>query len=99
MAEAAPTSGRALLRVFTHPACAGCGEAVRRAAAVVAGHGDVELRTVRLEEPEGLAEARGERVLTIPTTILERDGQVLGRWIGALDLDAVERALGALAAS
>lgn len=93
MAEAARVAAPVVLRVFTHPACAGCGEAVRRAASFVERHPEVELRTVRLEEAEGLAEARAERVLTVPTALLERGGTELGRWTGALDDRLVEQAL------
>ena len=95
--EARVPGARAVLRVFTHPACAGCGEAVRRAARFAEEHPEVELRTVRLEEAEGLAEAHAERILNIPTTILERDGRLLGRWVGAPEAAMLEAALAAAA--
>jgi len=87
------------LRVFTHPACSGCGNAVRRAAEIVERHANVELRTVRLEEESGLAEARREHVRTIPTSILARDGDELGRWIGTPEASIVESAIEAARAT
>ena len=81
------------LRVFTHPACSGCGEAVRQAWRVAEERPALALRTVSLELKEGLAEARGERVTTIPTAILTRDGRELRRWVGTPDAGAFAAAL------
>ncbi len=83
------------LRVFTHPACSGCGEAVRQAWKVAEQSPELALRTVSLEQKEGLAEARGEHVTTIPTAILTRDGRELQRWIGAPEAGAYAAALAA----
>jgi len=81
------------LRVFTHPACSGCGEAVRQAWKVAEDLPELVLRTVSLEQKDGLAEARGERVTTIPTAILTRDGRELRRWVGTPDDGAFAAAL------
>ncbi len=42
-------AGAPLMRVFTHPACAGCGAVVKLAFDLRDRHPGVELRTVRLE--------------------------------------------------
>ncbi len=84
---------RLLLTVFTHPACAGCGAAVRQAWGVAEERPGVELRTVSLEHKEGLAEARAERVTTIPTAILSRGGDELRRWVGTPEPGAIAAAV------
>lgn len=81
------------LRVFTHPACSGCGEAVRQASKVAEERPELTLRTVNLAGKDGLAEARSERVTTIPTAILTRDGRELRRWVGSPDAGAFAAAI------
>jgi hypothetical protein len=81
------------LRVFTHPACSGCGEAVRQAWKAAEERPELAFRTVSLEQKEGLAEARGERVTTIPTAILTRDGREVRRWVGTPHAGAFAAAL------
>ena len=81
------------LRVFTHPACSGCGEAVRQAWKTAEEMPGLALRTVSLERKEGLAEARGERVTTIPTAILTRGDEELRRWVGTPEAGAYAAAL------
>ena len=73
---------RLVLRVYTHPACAGCGSAVRDAWEAGREHPEMEVRTVSLERKEGLAEARGKGITTIPTLILARGDEELERWVG-----------------
>ena len=82
--------GPLLLRVFTHPACSGCSRAVREAWKLAQEHPEIEIRTVSLEGAEGLAEARAERVLTIPTLVLGSPDQELRRWVGAPDPGELE---------
>lgn len=82
-----------LLRVFTHPACAGCPSAVRSAWEAAERHPEVEMRTVRLENAEGLAEAHAEKVRTIPTIILGTASGELERWIGTPEPAAIDAAL------
>ena len=82
-----------LLRVFTHPACSGCPEAVREAWAFTEDRPGIELRTVTLAEKEGLAEARRARVTTIPALILERGDDELARWEGMPALSDLETAV------
>jgi len=80
------------VRVFTHPACGGCGEAVRRAWEVSEKHPtEVTLRTVSLESAEGLAEAHAEKVMTIPTIIVSRGGEEQHRIVGTPKGDRLER--------
>jgi glutaredoxin len=105
MAEARPVDARPglVLRVFTHPACSGCSTAVRLAWEAAERHPDVELRTVRLENEEGLAEAHSEGVKTIPTIILGtiipgKGSAELERWVGSPEPGAVASALERLTA-
>jgi hypothetical protein len=84
---------RLLLRVFTHPACSGCSAAVRQAWLAAAEHPEVEMRTVRLENKEGLEEAHAEGIKTIPTMILGAGGQELERWVGTPEPGVVAAAL------
>jgi len=88
------------LRVFTHPACAGCGPAVAQAWELAQGHPDqVSLRTVSLEQEAGLKEAFASDVRTIPTVVILVNGQERKRFVGApkpQDLrEAVEQILAA----
>ncbi len=90
---------RLLLRVFTHPACAGCPQVVDRAWKLTRERTDVELRTVNLVNEQGLAEARSEKVKTIPTVILSAAGEELERWVGTPERGALEAAVEGLAAT
>lgn len=75
---------QAELRVYTHPACAGCGQAVTMAWELAEGHrGRVSLRTVSLEQEAGLKEAFANDVRTIPTIVIAVNGQERGRFVGA----------------
>ncbi|NOG46910.1 MAG: hypothetical protein HND50_16830 [Calditrichaeota bacterium] len=72
-----------LIRVFTHPACTGCGDAVRLVWNFYKDHVDVfEMRTVKLENKEGLAEAHREKIKTIPTIIVTKGETELERIVG-----------------
>jgi thioredoxin-like negative regulator of GroEL len=88
------------LRVFTHPACAGCGTAVALAWELAESRPDrLSLRTVSLEREAGLNEAHASDVRTIPTIVIAVDGQERQRIVGtpkARELrEAVERILDA----
>ncbi|MDH3743970.1 MAG: hypothetical protein OES47_02580 [Acidobacteriota bacterium] len=85
--------GPLLLRVFTHPACSGCTRAVREAWNLGEEHAEIEIRTVSLEDKEGLAEARAEKIRTIPTLVLGDRGSELRRWVGAPEPGALENGL------
>ncbi len=72
-----------LLRVFTHPACASCGPALRMVWEFVEAHSEsFTLRTVKLENKEGLQEAYKENIKTIPTIILTDGDDELERFVG-----------------
>jgi hypothetical protein len=87
-------SGEGLvLRVFTHPACAGCSTAVKRAWELAESQPELKMRTVSLERKEGLAEARSESVTTIPTTILSNPNGEIRRWTGTPEADALREIL------
>lgn len=81
-----------MIRVFTHPACSGCPQMVQDVWRFSQAHPEVGLRTIRLENKEGLAEAHAEGVRTIPTVILESDDGVLERWSGTPAPGALEEA-------
>ena len=73
-----------LIRVFTHPACSGCGAAVKWAWQLQEENpSQFSLRTVKLENKAGLDEAHAEHVKTIPTIILSRGDEELERIVGA----------------
>ena len=84
-------SNQLTVQVFTHPACAGCPGAVKRAWKLSEAHPEIELKTVSLANKEGLAQARTFKVTTIPTLILSAGSEELKRWAGtpaAGDLEA-----------
>lgn len=82
------------LRLFTHPSCPRCGLAVQTAwAAQQARPGRFELRTVSLVNKAGLDEAFAEKIKTIPTLILSREGEELERIVGAPQNGELEHAL------
>ncbi|MDH3254239.1 MAG: hypothetical protein OEM62_04535 [Acidobacteriota bacterium] len=87
-----------VLRLFTHPACSGCPEAVREAWKFTENRTGIELRTVTLAEKDGLAEARRAHVTTIPALILERGDDELARWEGMPALADLEAAVQVAAA-
>ena len=87
------TDGGLLLRVFTHPACAGCGPVVDRAWQLTRKRPELELRTVSLTGEQGLAEAKSERIKTIPTVILSAGDEELERWVGTPVKGALEAAV------
>jgi thioredoxin-like negative regulator of GroEL len=75
-----------LLRIFTHPACTGCTEAVQLAWSLQESlPGRFALRTVNLEHKDGLAEAHREHITTIPTLIVSVDGDERERIVGVPD--------------
>ncbi len=79
-----------LIRVFTHPACSGCGPALRMVWEMVEREkGAFTLRTVKLENKEGLQEAYKEGIKTIPTIILSAGGKELERIVGTPDREGL----------
>ncbi len=82
-----------LLRVFTHPACAGCGSVVKMCWELADGADGIELRTVKLETKAGLAEAHMERIKTIPSVIVSSGGEELARLVGTPTKESLEEAI------
>ncbi len=91
MGDAGPAT--LVMRVFTHPACGGCGNAVRAAWTLSEAHPEIALRTVSLDNAEGLAEAHAAGIRTIPTLILDDGKAEIARWVGAPSGDALEAAV------
>lgn len=72
-----------LLRVFTHPACSNCGPVVRKMWEIYEDQNQsFVLKTVKLENKEGLDEAHREKIKTIPTVILSNAGKEVYRIVG-----------------
>lgn len=63
------------MRVFTHPACSGCGPVVKMCWELAQSDDQLELLTIALETKKGLAEAQRYTIRTIPTVIVF-DGDV-----------------------
>ncbi len=82
-----------LLRVFTHPACAGCGPVVKMCWELAEARDEIELKTVKLETKAGLAEAHRERIKTIPSVILSRGEEELARLVGTPTRESLEQAI------
>ncbi|MCH8927085.1 MAG: hypothetical protein IIB39_00025 [Candidatus Marinimicrobia bacterium] len=58
-----------LIKVFTHPACSGCGRAVELAWNLTQEYTSLKLVTIKLENKEGLRMAHDAKIKTIPTVI------------------------------
>ncbi len=82
-----------LVRIFTHPACAGCGPVVKMAWDIATPELEIDLRTVALETKEGLAEAQQEHIKTIPTLIVSVDGVEITRLVGTPTSEKMAEAL------
>ena len=73
------------VRVFTHPACSGCGQAVEMAWKLSQKYSDLKVETVRLENKEGLEQAHSVGIKTIPTIIYYKGDEEKERFIGLPD--------------
>ena len=82
-----------LVRVFTHPACQGCGEAVKMSWELSQATSGVQLRTVALETKAGLAEAQREGIKTIPTIIVSQGDREMHRFVGSPSRSELELAV------
>ena len=71
-----------ILSVFTHPACSGCGAAVEMGWELVQVLEGIELKTVKLENREGLERAQQCGIKTIPTMIIYRGEEECERMVG-----------------
>jgi predicted DsbA family dithiol-disulfide isomerase len=79
------------LRIFTHPACAGCGPAVEMGWKLSESNKNLTLETVKLENKEGLAQAQGVGIKTIPTMIFYQNEKELKRIIGLPEAKQLEK--------
>ena len=59
-----------ILNVFTHPACNGCGAAVEMSWELSQELNGIQLKTVKLENREGLKKAQDFKIKTIPTLVI-----------------------------
>ena len=75
-------SNSLVLTVFTHPACSGCGPAVEMGWEFAGEMEGIELKTVRLENREGLKKAKIHSIKTIPTMIISSGGKEFERVVG-----------------
>lgn len=83
-----------VVKVFTHPACPRCGNAVRTLwEANEREPGRFRYETVSLTDKAGLDAAHAAQVRTIPTLIFSVGGQEVQRIVGAPAADALERTL------
>ena len=71
-----------ILSVFTHPACSGCGAAVEMGWELVQDLEGIELKTVKLENREGLERAQQCGIKTIPTMIIYKGEEECERMVG-----------------
>ena len=75
-------SNSLVLTVFTHPACSGCGPAVEMGWELAEEIEGIELKTVKLENREGLEKAKIHSIKTIPTMIISSGGKEFERVVG-----------------
>ena len=71
-----------ILSVFTHPACSGCGAAVEMGWELVQDFEGLQLKTVKLENREGLERAQKCGIKTIPTMIIYKGEEECERMVG-----------------
>ena len=71
-----------ILSVFTHPACSGCGAAVEMGWELVQDFDELQLKTVKLENREGLEMAQKCGIKTIPTMIIYKEEEECERMVG-----------------
>ncbi len=58
------------IRVFTHPTCATCPQAIRLAQELAEERSDVSLRVISLGSAKGREIAKAEQILTVPTVFV-----------------------------
>lgn len=83
--------GKITLRIFTHPACAGCGPAVEMGWKLSESYDDLDLETVKLENKKGLANAHDVGIKTIPTLIFYQGGEEKKRIVGLPEPTQLEK--------
>ena len=81
------------LSVFTHPACNGCGAAVEMGRELSQKLSGVHLRTVKLENREGLKKAQDFKIKTIPTLVILKGEEECERLVGLPKKEKLEETL------
>ena len=71
-----------ILSVFTHPASSSCGAAVEMSWELVQDFEGLQLKTVKLENREGLESAQQCGIKTIPTMIIYKGEEECERMVG-----------------
>ena len=82
-----------ILSVFTHPACSGCGAAVEMGWELVQDFEGLQLKTVKLENREGLERAQQCGIKTIPTMIIYKGEDECERMVGLPKKKKLEESL------
>ena len=82
-----------ILSVFTHPACSSCGAAVEMGWALAQSLEGIELKTVKLENREGLEKAQKCGIKTIPTMIIYKGEKECDRMVGLPEKKVLEESL------
>ena len=82
-----------ILSVFTHPACSGCGAAVEMGWELSQDIQGIELKTVKLENREGLEKAQKCGIKTIPTMIIYKGEKECERMVGLPEKKNLEESL------
>ncbi len=78
------------LKIFTHPACSGCGDAVKPGWDLTQHYPDLRLETCTLQTKEGLEEANKQGVKLIPTSIFYKDLTECERFVGQTTYEKLE---------
>jgi alkyl hydroperoxide reductase subunit AhpF len=58
------------IRVFTHPTCATCPQAIKLAQETAVNNPDIELRIISLGSASGRETAKAAQVLSVPTVFV-----------------------------
>ena len=82
-----------ILSVFTHPACYGCGAAVEMGWELSQELSGIQLKTVKLENREGLKKAQDFKIKTIPTLIILKGEKECERLVGLPKKEKLEETL------
>ena len=82
-----------ILSVFTHPACSGCGAAVEMGWELSQELSGIQLKTVKLENREGLKKAQDFKIKTIPTLVILKGEEECERLVGLPKKEKLEETL------
>ena len=82
-----------ILNVFTHPACNSCGAAVEMSWELSQELNGIQLKTVKLENREGLKKAQDFKIKTIPTLVILKGEEECERLVGLPKKEKLEETL------